>query len=334
MMKLIFANSELDVTTIVEQAIRESIGLFNRRWRRGVMLNLQTLDLSGLLSKSFRLRYGICEKYFPCDDAVRLVPDEAEWKSGELKELVRYLDKGRSNDFRYMVVNGEKTWAAGVHAKGKWCWSVWEYGTWPFREIDFGECSSEEQCIAAVENRHGFFRRRGNGYAVHARKLRKYNERLKRAEEKEKCGKAASVEYVYLSWKSDWTGALYIEKHRIQKKTKRFVFVVRREPWTNEETGIQYPAKIERLDRRVLEREGSCWARRGYKKYYLEPPEDAIRGVSSTFENLTNESTKQDLDRAFRQMAVKAHPDAGGDKAEFKRIRQEYERLCEWKWAE
>jgi hypothetical protein len=82
------------------------------------------------------------------------------------------------------------------------------------------------------------------------------------------------------------------------------------------------------LDRAKLEREGRAWSRAVRDYFYTRPWEERRHRYvpeCGMLLGLTFPWTRDQLKRAFRRMARKAHPDAGGSDEEFKAVDRAYE---------
>ena len=138
---------------------------------------------------------------------------------------------------------------------------------------------------------------------------------------------AHQLEFVYDCW-----GVDSHHKHRIVKKTKKQI-VVEKIPfhWTKKRDGTWRDFDVETfvLPREEFEREGKYLHRR--IDWYLTPEvyrrEIQESTVPDCFKRLglTRVATRKDIQHAFRKLALRQHPDVGGDPEEFKRLHEHYE---------
>jgi len=138
---------------------------------------------------------------------------------------------------------------------------------------------------------------------------------------------AHHLEFVYSCW-----GENSHHKHRIIKKTKKQI-VVEKAPFhrARKRDGTWRDFDVEKfiLPREEFEREGKYWHR--HTDWYESPEvyrrERQERVVPDCFKalGLTGSATRKDIQQAFRKLALKHHPDVGGDPEEFKRLHGHYE---------
>jgi hypothetical protein len=127
-----------------------------------------------------------------------------------------------------------------------------------------------------------------------------------------------------------------VAKHRIDKKTAKRLYV-RREPWGPDDDkvcGNWLDYRHRRafiLDREEFETYGNVTitCRLIDVTYYADPDECRADGnyVPECFAvlELSASATKTEVRSAYRRLARKAHPDAGGDAEEFKKILAAYD---------
>src|ERR1043165_397753 len=117
--------------------------------------------------------------------------------------------------------------------------------------------------------------------------------------------------------------------HRIVKRTKTRVFVDR-EPCHRRTEKFQYgdwrdfaEQQTFVLDRVELEREGRGWARTMRDFFYTTPCEERRHEhvpECGMLLGLTSPWTTDQVKQVFRRLVRKAHPDAGGDGEDFKKL--------------
>lgn len=152
-------------------------------------------------------------------------------------------------------------------------------------------------------------------------------------------GNAERLEFLYECWihHSDYDSERYehVERHRIVKKTKKFIFV-EREPYEEKmnprrQSGDwrDWEIRTVRLDRESFERDGSC---PGIFGDFYPSPDDWRRergnlAVPSYLANLglNADATASEIKRAYKKLAKEHHPDNGGNPDKFKQVRRCYE---------
>jgi hypothetical protein len=157
-----------------------------------------------------------------------------------------------------------------------------------------------------------------------------------------------SPEYVYVHGIADERG-WYTARYRVVRVTARF-FVVERAGQSrdlDDPPGEWYSlwgwaaanaaGRTLRLDRRTLESGGQVWHRELRHWFTLdpEPPPHAwlYRGAPPDLKaplaalGLAWPTTRDDVKRAYRKTARKAHPDAGGSREDFVRVNDAYRAL-------
>jgi hypothetical protein len=130
----------------------------------------------------------------------------------------------------------------------------------------------------------------------------------------------AQIEYLYrdiLPEIGDW----YCRPVRIIRKTKKSVFV---------EVPHKFDDSTYRLDRAELEREGSAYSRAARDFFYTLAREQRLPEPIASPElvvlGLKARATRDQIVSAYRRLAMKHHPDRGGDPEEFKKVTEAYER--------
>ncbi len=144
-------------------------------------------------------------------------------------------------------------------------------------------------------------------------------------------------EYLYTRQHSDDDEAPFVSAHLILRKTPRKVYVTRRsrgpdqlgtedEQWGEAERAIA-------LDRAALERDGSVYSSGHRLSDFYATREaamgDAPRSGPSPFRVLGLQApcTLEEIRGAFRRKALEAHPDRGGNPADFRAIEAAYRQL-------
>jgi hypothetical protein len=145
--------------------------------------------------------------------------------------------------------------------------------------------------------------------------------------------------FLYVAFESDEAGSrgeVVIVRHRIVRKTAKKIFVDR-EPFCEGERdggeGADTEAPRTRtlaVDREMLRREGRV-AHRG--AYFYASEDDGIRDVHAGLTarhawcatlGVRFPCTAASIKSAYRRLALKKHPDAGGDSGEFLAVEQAY----------
>ena len=222
--------------------------------------------------------------------------------------------------------------------KNKWFWVVWQNSAVLYKgDADAsGYATSasvaEEQARVAIQARYGQVMPR-QMEAFRATLERRHEAIKRRASKKSSQTDAKQVEYLYTDYDgvySDGSAA-----HRIIKKTAKRVYVARYpvnscnedDEW--EEGGqVFHDIQTVVLDRHQLETEGYATSSGHWNLYYTTPWEE--RHKSATLAclevlGLERGANPAAIDGAYRCLAMKHHPDHGGDVAEFKRLQEAYE---------
>ncbi len=165
--------------------------------------------------------------------------------------------------------------------------------------------------------------------ASHAQDVHRRMCAKQRARKTSSSDSTAKLEYVYSYYTSDYDGSWGSTPYRIIKKTAKRIYVETICPykWTDED-GVYYDVETFVLDRDKLEREGFAWSRPRRNYFYLLPHEERhespVPRCLAVLE-LTHCSSCTDIDTAYRRLALKHHPDRGGDVERFRCIHRAYE---------
>ena len=155
----------------------------------------------------------------------------------------------------------------------------------------------------------------------------------KRAQRARTSSAPATPEYLYSDTFSDFANEWSSQPHRIVKKTPKRVYI-ERETWSWTEGDHQYhDVEMLALDREELERDGCTYSRRRGFHFYLLPIEERYEpSVCPCFEalELKEPCSRAEVEHAYRRLALKHHPDHGGDAEVFKQIHAAYEEALVW----
>lgn len=193
---------------------------------------------------------------------------------------------------------------------------------------------AEEQARAAIQEKHGdaapkqlqtYF-----ASGVHHRQT--IRRRASQPNKAENTG-AREVEYLYTDYEGDYSeGSL---KHRILKKTAKRVYVARysvtdcQEDDKWEEDGqVFHDVRTVVLDRQQLETEGCATSKRHWNMFYTTPREERIQPATPrclAVLGLKRGADRESINGAYRRLAMRHHPDQGGDAEDFKRVQEAYE---------
>jgi len=244
----------------------------------------------------------------------------------------QYLSHQRMNDDRPQFSRCKVS-------KDRWLWAVYRDGGWYGDEkpLARGIAKSAEAAYEAAVEAVGAVRQAGNWLA---NALREKEAAVSRSQRTTKRVDAAPMEFVYECHRyySDYDFREYdsITKHRIVKRTKKRIYVDR-EPWREdvEHHGDwrDYLQSTFILDRQEFEKNGKATrSGRWYGTYYADPAIYHAERKATRFRpehlailNLPADASEDDVHSAFRRLALKTHPDKGGDAEAFKRVRQAYE---------
>jgi len=150
----------------------------------------------------------------------------------------------------------------------------------------------------------------------------------KRAAKLSNYREAAQQEFLYTDYYSDYDGAPGSTRHRVVKKTARRVFIERRCDSWREDGETYYDVQTIALDREELEREGCVYSRRGHDLFHTSPHDSrhvAYEPPCLAFLGVDQPCTAEKVDKAYRRLAMKLHPDHGGDAESFKGLQLAYE---------
>jgi len=129
-------------------------------------------------------------------------------------------------------------------------------------------------------------------------------------------------------------------RHKIDCWTPRRVFVMKRQEGVGDNRATKWAREQEgrwALDREELEREGEIWHSPARGRLYLhrEDAEATVEKHAPAIPDclealgLDRSATARDVRTAFRSQSKKLHPDAGGTKEDFQRLRTAYEDALE-----
>ncbi len=223
--------------------------------------------------------------------------------------------------------------------KNRWFWVIWT----AYTDILENKCCSHgySESSDAAENAARAVIRDDLGHddpwmlAVSA--ARKAHRRMnvkKRSQRASRLGGPAVREYVYSDVCLDYHDGIWAsEPHRIVKKTLKRVYV-ERDTWSWTEGENQYhDVETLALDREELERQGHTYSRRQRERFYLLPYEERYEpSVRPCFNalGLKEPCSRAEVEHAYRRLALKHHPDQGGDAEVFKQIHEAYEQALVW----
>ncbi len=140
------------------------------------------------------------------------------------------------------------------------------------------------------------------------------------------------TEYLY-EWRTDRADGQLPDEwfaHRILKRTKEFVFVEYR-------VGINHPSRqTMKLNRAKLEANGKIYWSHGTWciGFYTEAGKKELDDKQARYSDipeylrvfgLTWEATSADVHRAYREAALKSHPDTGGSHEGFLKLQEQYQ---------
>src|SRR5258706_6606789 len=138
------------------------------------------------------------------------------------------------------------------------------------------------------------------------------------------------TEIVYTWYDGDEGGQIdaHWQTHRIQKRTKEFFFVLRK---------IGRFEETVKLRRRELEEKGEIYWTRGRtlcECFYTEEGKKRFDQRREAYRplvpeclkalGLTRDATVEDVKRAYRELALKHHPDTGGNHDAFLQLGEHY----------
>lgn len=269
-------------------------------------IDIRTGDVGGSRRSGLAVRYG--------------GQRERDVTRSKMPELMRALDVSSQRSVVYSIGCALNAPYSSIGNRGKWwLWMVAGNFGGLIGDGDViadGRCETEAECLRICEEQYNVFNRHYNSYVVERARTTDF------AEKTTTTTGSTLLDVVYTDRHGDGnphgSGVL-----RISKTTTRYVYVLARfQP-------SEGPPKQYRLDRGELEREGSVWSCAAGDRFYREPPagNSLEAGEASELFSLPINFTQIQLDIAYREMASKTHPDAGGCKEDFKRVREEYDRL-------
>ena len=209
--------------------------------------------------------------------------------------------------------------------KNRWYWVVgceYDYDTHRYMTpIAEGIAESSEAALKLAEEKCGAVRLEMNSIASVYRKQQIAERRMKQTTDSTNAGRN---EFAYECCCG------FTLAHRIVRKTAKYIFV-EHDPAAYSPTNDwrDYSRKTFRLDRHQFEKHGK--AERRYETYYSNPEifndEQRISSLPKCFIDLgmSETGTINDVKRAYKRLAKKCHPDAGGDPEEFKTLHSAYE---------
>jgi hypothetical protein len=234
---------------------------------------------------------------------------------------------------------GSPRYAVGALGPGRYCWVAYSAdGGADDLDAASGEAGDEaeavEQALRAAGQGARPARRLADRWATEHHRRGPPPER---AADESRAGGDAPLELLYLRSSPSEDAPEHGSPHRVVRKTVRSVYVAV-EPYdpTRPGSGTWWDsgARTDRLDRAALERDGHARATgtgAGGRDYYLRP--EPVKGGARTpavpdcFRtlHLTPPCTRQEITRAYRALAGRAHPDRGGSHEAFLALRRAYE---------
>lgn len=221
----------------------------------------------------------------------------------------------------------------------RWLWVVFQsclaYDVDP---LAHGIAGTSPEALGEAEGACGPVRESGNYLAEH---FRMRQNALRRSAKPTSTSDTAALEFVYECHAdySDFDGRRYdsITPHRIVKRTKKRIYVDRH-PYQEQAKEIgdrwDYVDSTFILDRAQFEatgkarRAGRVWNDMFYADseiYHAERRSTAYRADCFVHLGVPAGATKVEIQSAYRRLAQRAHPDAGGDAEEFKKVHTWYE---------
>jgi hypothetical protein len=177
-----------------------------------------------------------------------------------------------------------------------------------------------------------------------ANRFRKKQAAIKRSQKETTTTGTTPLEFVYECHQScsdyNLTDSDAITKHRIVKRTKKRIYVERESHWQGQHTTgdwMDFVVPTFILDREEFERTGKS-RRRGrscctyYNTFYADPDIYHAERRSTAYRpeclvglGVPAGASAKEIQSAYRKLARKTHPDAGGDAEDFKRVNVWYE---------
>lgn len=219
-------------------------------------------------------------------------------------------------------------------------WVVWD----DYRKLCDSQCNADGRAESRAAAVQAIAAQYGNvsiwGDAI-ARRYRSYMHKLKaQARPAAETTYVGRIEYLYGYWRDvDGQCGDSITTYRITRMTKKFIFFEGRScgNWTPELGVTLYPHPpvdpyIRRLDRALMEAEGSQWIRGSDTRFYLDPHAlydqvaEERTPLCAKALGLQPNFTADQAKAAFRTLAKQLHPDAGGDAQQFIALQRNYEK--------
>lgn len=169
--------------------------------------------------------------------------------------------------------------------------------------------------------------------SYYAQGVHRHDAIKRRASKKSSQTDAKEVEYLYADYDGGYDSGSF--KHGIIKKTAKRVYVARYpigscnedDEW--EEGGqVFHDVQTVVLNRQQLETKGWATNRNCWTIFHTTPWEERNKPATPQYLEvlgLDRGANPAAIDGAYRHLAMKYHPDRGGDVAEFKRLQEAYE---------
>ncbi|WP_165069853.1 DnaJ domain-containing protein [Paludisphaera rhizosphaerae] len=255
------------------------------------------------------------------------------------------------------MTQGEETAYACCSAGiGRWCWFVWaseeeakDLASPVSRGYEKNADAAERKAVeAAGEGAKRLPTKWASGYLRHGGRSGGGEEAAPRVKPKSRLSRRpdtnaparpkapARLAFLYAASESDQPGSrgeVEVVRHRIVRQTAGKFYVdrepFREEEWTGQEPDAPKPRTLA-VDRETLRREGR-FPHRGSNFYISE--DAGIREVHATLTarhpwcatlGVRFPCSPQSIKAAYRRLAREAHPDAGGDPAEFRAVERAY----------
>ena len=219
--------------------------------------------------------------------------------------------------------------------KNKWQWVVGDFDG----ITGSGVAESPEAARRDAELQFRPVRLISNGMAA---AFRRKQLAIERSQKTTDCDSTSPIELVYECHRycGDFNDSDSITPHRIVKRTRTRIYVdcePHREHSSPNGDWTDYQQRTFVLDRATFESTGKarrrsdgCWRSDFYAHpdiYHAERRSfaDAARPECFVVLGVPADATQKDVKRAFRKLAKKFHPDAGGDPEEFKALYAAYE---------
>ncbi len=220
--------------------------------------------------------------------------------------------------------------------KNKWLWVVGEFEA----TAGSGIAESQEAAQDAAELQFGSVRHIGNWMAECFREKQIAIERSQKTSE---INSTTKIELVYEChhYDGDCDAFDSITPYRIVKRTKTRIYVDREEYREQSQAKGDWTDYLQRtfvLDRAEFETTGKTRRRsRSWSSdtfyatpdIYLAERRSAARPECFVVLGVEFDANEADVKQAFKRLAKKSHPDAGGDPEQFKAVYAAYERAME-----